>query len=162
MHLLSKFGTLLLTATVSISVHAKDITISSSADYSNPELIQTNIKESCTALGDNFVKFTKAYLQKSGWNVSLSESVGAEAQDTAIKLEITDSVSAGNWFIGHRKSTTIRATLYENGEVADSYVASRFSSGGFWGGFKGSCSILNRTVKTLGSDVTKWVNKKVS
>ena len=29
--------------------------------------------------------------------------------------------------------------------------------GGMFGGFKGSCSVLNRTAKVLGTDLAKWI-----
>lgn len=160
MRALNKLGIFVAVAAISATAQAKDISISAKASYSNPALIQTNVKESCTALGDNFSKYTQAALQKAGWQVAAKEAIDAETQGVAIKLEITDAVSAGNWFIGHRKSTSILATLYKDGQPVDTYVANRYSSGGFFGGFKGSCSILNRTVKTLGSDVTKWISKK--
>ena len=34
---------------------------------------------------------------------------------------------------------------------------SRNSMGGMFGGFKGSCSVLNRTAKVLGADLAKWI-----
>ena len=41
-------------------------------------------------------------------------------------------------------------------EVADT-IKTRNAAGGFLGGFKGSCAVLEHTVNTLGSDVVKWL-----
>ena len=70
--------------------------------------------------------------------------------------------SAGNAFIGHRKSASVKAELYQDGKLIDSADYTRNSSGGFLGGFKGSCSVLEHTVNTLGNDVAKWLKKKHS
>jgi len=47
--------------------------------------------------------------------------------------------------------------LYKNGKRQAGFTASRVSGGGAFGGFKGSCSVLGRTVKILGSDVSLWL-----
>ena len=75
-------------------------------------------------------------------------------------LTLTNATSIGNAFMGHRKSVTIEAILYEDGVEIDHYRGSRDSGGGFGAGFKGSCSVLGRCVKTLGKDVANWYNKK--
>ena len=76
-----------------------------------------------------------------------------------LKVEITSAYSAGNAFIGHRKSTAIRGELYDNGTLLASFTGSRVSGGGAWAGFKGSCSVLGRTVETLGQDIVAWLKK---
>jgi hypothetical protein len=37
---------------------------------------------------------------------------------------------------------------------------SRDSSGGFGGGYKGSCSVLRRCTNALGKDIAAWVKKQ--
>jgi len=95
----------------------------------------------------------------NGVDIKASNQVTKDTQGGVLLVEITDSVSAGNAFIGHRKYTEIKGTLFNNGVEIASFRASRRSSGGAFGGFKSSCAILGRTVKVLGTDVTSWLKK---
>ena len=74
-----------------------------------------------------------------------------------INISIDNIYSGGNAFLGHRKQATVSAHLTDNGEVIARTNKSRNSGGGFLGGFKGSCSVLNHTVNTLGNDIAKWL-----
>lgn len=139
---------------------ADTITISSQAQYEDDRVIATNILEECTELGAQFSDSTQKFLEKYGWDVSKTIDEEAGNEGRYLKLEIVDAISAGNAFIGHRKSVAISAELFENGELVDTFSATRDSGGGFMGGFKGSCSVLHRCVNTLGNDVAKWVRRK--
>lgn len=54
---------------------------------------------------------------------------------------------------------TVHGELRENGEITGTFTATRYSTGGAFGGFRGTCSILGRCVKTLGSDIAKWLKR---
>jgi hypothetical protein len=146
----------------SFAAYASDkvITVSSAASYYDEKIIPSNIKAECSELGSQFSEATKSNLEAEGWSVSLSNDVGEAAKGTSIKLQITNALSAGNAFMGHKKSVSVVAELYKDGKLVDTYSGTRDSSGGIGAGFKGSCSVLQRCVNTLGSDVTKWLKKK--
>ena len=55
------------------------------------------------------------------------------------------------------KSVTVEGELTEDGEVIGTFIGSRYSGGGMFAGYKGTCSILGRCIKTLGSDIAKWL-----
>jgi hypothetical protein len=48
--------------------------------------------------------------------------------------------------------------LTKNGKKLGDFKARRYSGGGMFGGYKGTCAILGRCVRTLGSDVAKWLS----
>ncbi|MGO4611128.1 hypothetical protein AB4142_32840, partial [Variovorax sp. 2RAF20] len=50
----------------------------------------------------------------------------------------------------------MNAELIEGGTVARHVKLNRWSIGGFWGGFKGTCSILNRSAVALAKDLNRW------
>ena len=152
-------GFLLLAFCFGAFANEKTISISSEASYYDEKIIPSNIRTECSELGEQFSQATKKYLESNNWKVNLDDDAGKTSKGTSIKLQITNALSSGNAFIGHRKSVTILAELYKDGKLIDSYTTSRNSSGGFAGGFKGSCSILHRCVNTLGSDVAKWLKK---
>ncbi|WP_105255865.1 hypothetical protein [Pseudoalteromonas sp. T1lg75] len=123
--------------------------------YSNPNIIADNVKSECYQLGNQFsdslVKYAKAQ------RIAI-EQVKGELPQTGkvLQLSIDNVYSGGNAFIGHRKSASVSAKLMIDGKVVDSTSKTRNSAGGFFGGFKGSCSVLAHTVNTLGNDIAKW------
>lgn len=139
------------------SAAEREITISESATYYDEKIIAPNIRSECTNLGRQFSESTKKYLSEKGWAVDRSD----ELPDTgmALNLVITNAHSGGNAWSGHKKSVSIEVEMYRDGELVDTYEGIRNSSGGFGGGFKGSCDVLKRCVNTLGKDVAKWLGK---
>ncbi|XPF93516.1 hypothetical protein ACM9HF_16030 [Colwellia sp. RE-S-Sl-9] len=154
-------GSVLLACNFYAVANDKAINVSEVAQYYDEKVIQSNIINECTQLGAQFSTSTKKYLEKNGWSVKLEPELDESNKEQTLQLEIVNASSSGNAFIGHRKSVSIEAKLYQDGKLVDSYRGMRNSSGGFAGGFKSSCSVLARCVNTLGNDVAKWL-KKVS
>ncbi|MBI3171217.1 MAG: hypothetical protein HYZ32_01320 [Hydrocarboniphaga effusa] len=59
--------------------------------------------------------------------------------------------------MGHYKGVTVTGKLFQNGKQTGSFVATRKSGGGAFGGFKGSCAVLGRCSETIGKDIAKWL-----
>jgi len=74
-----------------------------------------------------------------------------------LEVVISDAISGGNAFIGHRKYVAVEGTLYEDGKKVASFTGGRYSGGGALGGYKGSCSVLGRCTKALGKDIAGWL-----
>ena len=127
---------------------------SDKAPYSSDSRVAQNIKNECS-LDSKLINFIKSYSTENGVTVKVSPSIPSDAFE--LKVEITDSVSRGNAFIGHRKFTSIAGNLTQSGRTVGTFEAARRSGGGAFGQFKGSCAVLGATVKTLGSDVAKWL-----
>lgn len=150
----------LLTNCVLGTANDKIITLSNSATYYDQKIIPSNIVSECSTLGSQLSQYTKESLEKDGWSVNLSGSPQDLSEGTQLKLMISNALSSGNAFIGHQKMVSIIAELYKDGKLVDTYTATRDSRGGFAGGFKNSCSVLERCVNTLGKDVSKWLKSK--
>ncbi|MEH6566528.1 MAG: hypothetical protein V7756_14460 [Halopseudomonas sp.] len=138
----------------------RSLALSSSASYYDPQVIADNILSECTELGASFSRSTEKYLREQGWSVVPLNAEPAAGDGKQIKLQVINALSSGNAFLGHRKSVSIMAQLYENGQLIDTYRQTRNSSGGFGGPFKGSCEVLYRCTNTLGNDVAKWMADK--
>lgn len=123
--------------------------------------IKAAIKNECKLQGQ-LSDFITAYAVGDGIGVIQKKRVSKRSKGKNLVVTITNAVSSGNAFIGHRKYTSIKGTLYNNGKKKGSFTAARLSGGGAFGGFKGSCDVLGRTVKILGSDVSKWLKKPVN
>ena len=137
---------------------AEKISISDSATYYDKKLIAPNIRKECVDLGKQFSDSTQKQLTKRKWNVTRSDETSESGY--ALELVIVNAVSAGNAFTGHKKSVSIEAKLFKDGELLDTYEGVRDSGGGFGAGFKSSCDVLQRCVNTLGKDVSKWLKRK--
>ena len=144
------------------TAQADGITMQSSAPYQSEDDIPLKIIDECTTLGSKLSKFTQSYAKKKGIEINLSDSVDHSSGKTLV-VEITNAVSEGNAFIGHRKFVAVEGSLFENGSKIASFKGQRSSGGGAFAGYKGSCAVLGRCVKTLGKDIAAWlVNPKDS
>lgn len=124
--------------------------------------VAANVREECTDLAAKLADFTVSYGAEKGVSVQKAPRVTKDTRGTALVVEFTQVFSAGNAFVGHRKSVSIHADLYSDGVLVDSTDLTRHSGGGFGAGFKGSCAVLGRTVKTLGSDIANWLARYAS
>jgi len=105
-----------------------------------PQKLSTFIKENATGSFDE-VKVGDA-------------AIGA---GRTLKIEFTNVLGVGGGAWSGPKSVTIQGTLTEGDKVVGTFLGRRTSTGGAFGGFKGTCAIIGRCVKTLGSDVGKWL-----
>ena len=136
---------------------ADPVVVQSVIPYAADSKIAQNIRNECTKLGSQFATFTKEFGKKFEVEVQLSETLDTSAKGRVLQMEITEAVSMGNAFMGHQKFAAARGTLYENGEKVASFEARRQSMGGAFAGYKGSCSVLGRTMKAMGKDVAQWL-----
>jgi hypothetical protein len=134
----------------------KIITLKTEIPFKEDANIAASIRNECI-IGKQLSDFTKEYSEGNKMKVNLDDTATKENSDYYLDLEIIESMSAGNAFIGHRKYTKIKGTLFKAGKEIATVRGMRKSSGGFMGGFKGSCSVLGRTVKVLGKDLSVWL-----
>lgn len=135
---------------------AETLYLPATVNFTDPGLIKEAILTDCN-LPAKLVQFIKAYAIENGMTVEVVENAAGKKEGQVLLVEIVDAVSAGNAFTGHRKSTTVRGSLVQDGKEVASFTGRRVSGGGFGGGYKGSCSVLGRTVKALGKDIASWV-----
>lgn len=141
----------------STSLVGQTIYISSaSAGYSAKSRVAENIKNECN-LGTQLITFIQESASKQGMTVKVGEAAPAGAVE--LKVEITDAISRGNAFTGHRKFASIAGTLTQNGTSLGSFDAARQTGGGMFGGFKGSCGVLTRSINALANDTVRWMKK---
>ncbi|POZ63241.1 hypothetical protein C2I19_05395 [Chromobacterium alticapitis] len=140
---------------------APAIKVSPSADFSNPAMINSNVRDECK-LPESQAAASMRALQEAGVTAETAPEDQLKANGYYLKLRLENAVSMGNAFIGHRKFVAMSAQLYKDGKLLDTFTGSRDSMGGMWGGFKGSCSVLERCTQTLSKDLAAWVKTKLS
>lgn len=139
---------------------AAEIRVQNPVPFSETAVIASNIKAECS-IGAQLAESLKRESLVFGNEIVLGTDAPDTAQGQVLKLEIVDAQSGGNAFIGHHKAASVRGELFKDGAKVASFAARRTSMGGFGGGFKGSCAVLNRTVNAIGQDVAKWLSNPV-
>ena len=144
----------LIAAFLSASAFAgADVHIDENIPYRDKEEIDNRIVSECLEVGSIMSESLRESAAKSGVTVVRD----GLKQDTYADIAITSAMSAGNAFVGHAKGMAVSVNLYIDGKQVKKTTFSRNSMGGMFGGFKGSCSVLNRTAKVLGTDLAKWI-----
>lgn len=137
------------------AVTAEPIVIASEVPYAETADIQKKVREECTQLNAQLAQFIQQYAGEKGQEVVFGDPMAVTGR--TLRVEITNAMSQGNAFLGHSKSSSSRGALYENGQKVASFRATRNSMGGAFAGFKGSCSVLGRTMEAMGMDIGAWL-----
>jgi hypothetical protein len=129
-------------------------------EYNKDAYIREPIIQECNLPG----KLTQ-YIAENAANqytqiITDSGSIPADAQILKIEIEQVGGLAGGAWT--GSKRVLIKGTLTKNGKVLGDFKASRYSGGGMFAVFKGTCVILGRCVRTLGSDVARWLTRPIS
>lgn len=142
------------------SAFAQDVQVPRPVPYSEDGDIADNIKQECK-INEQLADFIQKYGKKAGVTVAFGAAPLDRSTGRVLDLRITNAISMGNAFIGHQKATSAAGTLYENGNKVASFKARRHSMGGAFAGYKGSCSVLGRTVDVMGEDIASWLKAPV-
>jgi hypothetical protein len=78
-----------------------------------------------------------------------------------LRMEITEVFATGGGAWSGPKWMTVKGTLLENEKAIASFRAKRYSTGGAFGGFKGTCSIIGRCTKAIAEDIAEWLKNPV-
>jgi hypothetical protein len=136
---------------------AGPVRMASYTPYGEEAEIPHKVRSECVKLGEQLPAYTREFGAAFGVSVELVPAIDPTAPGRVLHVEIVDAVSMGNAFIGHQKYARIEGTLYEDGEKIASFKGRRNSMGGAFAGYKGSCSVLGRTMKALGKDIADWL-----
>ena len=74
-----------------------------------------------------------------------------------LSIEAVYAPGGGAW--SGPKWMTVVGTLRKNGRKVANFSAKRLSGGGMFAGSKGTCAIVGRCAKALGSDIATWLEK---
>ena len=129
--------------------------------FSEDAEIAKKVRTECVKLNEQLPAYTKEFGAEFGVQVTLVDTLETSAPGRVLQVEIVDAVSQGNAFIGHQKFARVQGRLYEDGTVVASFKGRRDSMGGAFAGYKGSCSVLGRTMKALGKDIATWLMNPV-
>ena len=101
-------------------------------------------------------------MRAAGFEPVVDDVAAQAGKGRVLLVQISDAVSGGNAFIGHRKQVKVRGRLLQDGKEVASFSGVRGSMGGAFAGFKGSCSVLYRCLEALSSDISTWMKNPVT
>lgn len=94
--------------------------------------------------------------QTAGSSVELVDAPSRK-QGRVLEMEITEVHAPGGGAFSGAKWMTVNGTLYDRGKQIGSFRAKRYSTGGAFGAFKGSCAIIGRCARAIGQDIAGWL-----
>ncbi len=147
---------LVLTAWTGLAA-AEPITVPQSVPFAEEAEIAGRTRNECH-INDQLGDFIAAYAREKGVATRAAPATDPSLPGRVLVVEIRHAVSEGNAFLGHHKSTSVRGALYQDGRAVAKFKGRRDSMGGFAAGYKGSCSVLGRTVRALGQDIAEWLS----
>jgi len=109
------------------------------------------VKEEC-ALDTRVPGFIKS----SGGDVVLVDKFSKSGR--RLELSITEIHAPGGGIFTGPKWMTVVGKLHNGGKLEGSFRAKRFSGGGAFASFKGTCAIIGRAAKAIGQDIAGWLN----
>lgn len=138
------------------SLAASSLTIAKQAPYAQQLNVPEAVRAECN-LPIRVSEFVKEFADKNYDKVMLADNVSAKTPGQALSMKIVGMTGTGGGAWSGPKHVTVEGTLWENGKVKGTFTATRYSSGGAFGGYKGTCAILGRCVKAIGKDVGGWL-----
>ena len=132
---------------------AESVKIQRSIPFASTAQVPAAVKESCqlqTKLAD-FIS------QSAGGSVQIVDGALNRKLGRVLEMEITDVHAPGGGAFSGPKWMSVKGELFDRGRQIGSFRAKRYSTGGAFGGFKGTCSIIGRCTKALGEDIARWL-----
>jgi len=135
---------------------AAGVQVAATTPFSENGAIREAVKNECQ-LETKLPHFVKEFADSYGIDVTLTENSPNKNKGKVLVLEITGVSGGGGGAWSGAKSVQVKGELFENGKPVGNFVASRYSGGGMFAGYKGTCSIMGRCVKAIGKDISIWL-----
>lgn len=157
---ISSFALLLILLPATLM--AGGILVPDPTPFSENSNVRKRVKDECR-LETKLPTFVQSYATKLGVEITLTDQpLSIKSSGKVLLLEITGVVAPGGGAWSGPKTVSVAGKLYDNGKLVGDFTGSRYSTGGVFGGYKGTCSIAGRCVKTLGKDIAEWLRQPSS
>jgi hypothetical protein len=149
--ILSAAGVWLLLAGGSGAEQSGSIQVLRTIPFASESGVSQKVKDECQ-LETKVPQFLSSYSK----SVELVDGpLGPAGRVLELKITQVHAPGGGAW--SGAKSMTVKGTLRQDGEEIGNFIASRYSGGGAFGGYKGTCAIVGRCAKTIGKDIAAWL-----
>lgn len=146
-----------LLAVASTAFAADKVLLELPVTYTADASVVQPVRQQCE-IEDKLTRHVGAALAKLNRSGSGTVASAAEAGDASVlNVQISHILGVGGGGWSGPKAVTIHATLTEKDGTQRKTRINRWSMGGFWGPFKGTCSIIERCTIAIGKDLQRWV-----
>lgn len=132
---------------------AETVKIQRSIPFASTAQVPAAVKDSCQ-LQTKVPAFVK---EAAGGSVELVDGPLNRKVGRVLEMQITDVHAPGGGAFSGPKWMSVKGELYDRGKQIGSFRAKRFTGGGAFAAFKGTCSIIGRCSKALGQDIATWL-----
>jgi len=130
---------------------AETVKVAKSIPYAESSEVREKVQAEC-ALQTKIPAFLAQYSS----DVELVDGdPGSEGR--VLTIEIIAAHAPGGGAFSGPKSVSVSGVLKENGATIGNFRAARYSTGGAFGGWKGTCAIVGRCAKAIGKDIAGWL-----
>ena len=105
--------------------------------------------------------FVQSYAQDQYASIDLDAQRSNSADFLEIEIVDLPKYNKNVWAGRGGQWVTVKGSLLRKGKKTLSFTANRGSMGGFMGAYKGTCALLGRCTKALGSDIAEWLKNPV-
>lgn len=132
------------------------LVVPESISFAENTRVRGKIKTECR-LEEKTSTFIRSFTQGNAYSKVVTQKPASGAYHI-LEAEITQVHGPGGGAWSGPKSMRVSGKLKDNkGKVIATFEASRYSTGGAFGGYKGTCSILGRCTKAIGKDIAAWL-----
>jgi hypothetical protein len=132
---------------------AEPVKIRRSIPFATNAAVPPAVRDQCALQ----TKVPEFILEAAGGAVELVDGAPNRLKGRVLELEITEVHAPGGGAFSGPKWMTVKGDLYDRGKSIGSFRAKRVSTGGAFGGFKGTCAIVGRCSKAIGQDIAAWL-----
>jgi len=132
---------------------ADTVKIQRSIPYASTAQVPAAVKDQCQLQ----TKVPDFISQSAGGSVQLVDGALNRKVGRVLELEITEVHAPGGGAFSGPKWMSVKGELYDRGKQIGSFRAKRYTTGGAFGAFKGTCSLIGRCTKALGEDIARWL-----
>ena len=148
-------------ATAAPAANTRLVVVGRDMSYVDVNSISRSVLNECQ-LPQQGAQLLISAMREAGFEPVIDDQAAQAGKGRVLLVQISNAVSGGNAFIGHRKQVDVRGRLLEDGKEVATFTGVRSSMGGAFGGFKGSCAVLGRCLETLSKDIATWMKNPVN
>ena len=125
--------------------------------FGKETMVPPKVRTECQ-LEEKIQSFLIEYSKTHGTYDTITTEKPSSGEYHVLEAEIIEVVGPGGGAWSGTKSVKIKGSLKDqDGKVLGTFTAGRYSGGGAFGGYKGTCAILGRCTKAIGKDVAAWL-----
>jgi hypothetical protein len=136
---------------VAASAHAADVSLLTPVTYDPSASVVQKVKDECKLEERLTTDITDAFRR-----ARIGGTVTSVGPGEVMKVRITHVLGVGGGGWSGPKAITVHADLMKDGKLDRTTRINRWSMGGVFGAFKGTCSILDRSSGAIAKDLVRW------